>query len=118
MDASRPQAYLGYLKAPSFAEQYVFFRNSHILEAYVHVAAGRVVLPEDLHTFKNLDPGCVLRNQYLGLLFVGGGIRTGFNHGDHDLTARVASAGDIILFSVYHPLVTIEYRLGADIFCV
>ena len=42
-------------------------------------------------------------------------IGAGLHHADHDLAARVAGTGDVILFAVDHPFITVKYGATANI---
>ena len=49
------------------------------------------------------------------MLQVLGCIRISLHHDDHDLAARIAGAGYIVLLTVDDPFVTIQHRCGADV---
>ena len=103
------------LEAAALAEEDVVLRHAHVGEAEVHVAVGRVVVAEHVHRPEDLEAGRVHRHEDLRLLEVGGRVRVGADHADHDLAARVAGAGDVVLLAVDHPLVAVEHGLGGDV---
>ena len=81
----------------------------------MHVAARRVIVAEHLHRLDDLDAGRVLRNEDLRLLLARRRVRIGLHHHDHDLAARIAGAGDIVLLAVDHILVADELCRGRDV---
>src|SRR5207344_3319022 len=68
MDTARPEPDLRNLEPAAFAEQDVVLRHANIVEAQMHVAARRVVVPEYVHRSKDLDAGRVLWHENLRLL--------------------------------------------------
>nr|ABM53578.1 putative regulatory protein TetR [uncultured bacterium CBNPD1 BAC clone 1664] len=115
VDPARPEADLADLEAPALAEQDIGLGHPDIGEADVHVAAGRMVFAEDMHRAEDLHPGRIDGHQDLRLLLVRRGVGIGADHGDHDLAARVAGAGDVVLLAVDHPFVAVQHRLGGDV---
>ena len=115
VDAPWAQPTLGNLEASAFAQQDVLLGHPGVVEAQVHVAVGRIVVAEDGHRFDDLHAGRVLRHQDLRLLAMRWRVRVGLHHRDHDLAARIASAGDVELLAVQHPLVTIQAGLSGDL---
>ena len=79
----------------------------------MHVTTRRMILTKHLHTFKNLNPRCICWHKDLRLFTTWCSIRICLNHGDHNLAARITSAGDIELLTVDHPLIAVEHRAGA-----
>ena len=61
---------------------------------------------------EDLDAGRVHRHEDLRLPLVRRRVRVGLHHDDHDLAARVAGAGDVVLLAVDHPLVAVAHRPG------
>ena len=56
MNATGPQAHLGDLEAATLSKQNVLLGNAAVVEAYVHVAVGCVVLAEHRHRADNGEP--------------------------------------------------------------
>jgi hypothetical protein len=75
----------------------------------------RVVVTEHGHGPEDLEAGGVHRHEDLRLLQVGGRVRVGADHADHDLAAGVARPRDVVLLAVDHPLVAVEHRLARDV---
>ena len=84
MDAARSEPHLRDFETAAFAEQHVFLRHPHIVEAQMHVAARRMVVTEHMHRPDDLDAGRILGHQDLRLLLAGRCIRIGLDHHDHD----------------------------------
>ena len=72
-------------------------------------------MAEDMHRADDLDPRRVQRHEDLALLFEGLRVRAGLDHGDHDLAARIASAGDIEFLAIDDPFVSLQHRLGRNV---
>ena len=115
VDAARSQAHLGNLETPAFAKQDVLFRYAHVVELDVHVAVRRIVVTEYMHWPEDVYAGRVDGHQYLRLPAVRRRVGTGFHHGDHDLAAWVAGAGNVEFFAVDDPFAVLEHGSGADV---
>ena len=115
VDAAGAEAYLRDLEAASLPEQDVLLRHAHVGEAQVHVAVRRVVLAEHVHGTEDLDAGRVHRHEDLRLAVVGRCLGARHHHDDHDLAARIAGAGDVVLLAVDHPLVAVELGAARDV---
>ena len=87
--------------------------HADVVEAQVHVAVRGVVLAEHVHRPEDLDARRVHRHEDLRLALVRRPVGAGLHHDDHDLAARVAGAGDVVLLAVDHPLVAVEHGPAA-----
>ena len=115
MDASGAEPDLRDLEAAAFAEEHVRPGHPHVVQLDVHVAVGRVVLAKHGHGPQDVEAGGVHGYQDLRLLLIARRVRAGLDHADHDLAARVASAGDVVLLAVDDPLVAIEHGSRVDV---
>ena len=108
VDAAWPQTQLGNFEAAPFAEQNVFLRHTHVLKTDVHVAMRRVRITEDVHRAEDRNTWMRQRHEDLALLLVRLCVRAGLHHTDHDLAARVASAGNIEFLAIDDPFITFQ----------
>ena len=95
---TRPvEADLRDLEAAAFAEQHRFFGT--LLLKRRCMAARRMVVANTCIGLRISTPGC-RSGQDLRLLLARRGIGIGLHHHDHDLAARIAGAGDVVLLAV------------------
>ena len=74
-----------------------------------------VVLAEHVHRAEDLDAGIRQRHEDLRLAAVRRSVGVRLDHDDHDLAARVAGAGDVVLLAVDQPLVAVEHGPAGDV---
>ena len=110
-----PRRHLADLEAAALAEEHVGSGHAHVVEPDVHVAVRGVVAAEHGHRAQHLDTGGVHRHEDLGLLCVHRRVRVRLAHDDHDLAARVAGAGDVVLLAVEDVLVAVAHRPEPDV---
>ena len=115
VDPPGAETHLGDLEAATLTEQDVLVGHAHVVEPDVHVTVRGVVLAEHLHAFEDLDTGRVGRHEDLRLAQVRRPVGAGLHHGDHDLAARVAGTGDVVLLAGDHPLVAVAHRSARDV---
>ena len=74
-----------------------------------------VVLAEHVHRADDLDARGVHRHEDLRLALVRCGVGVGLHHRDHDLAARIAGAGDVVLLAGDHPFVAVTHGLAGHV---
>ena len=115
MNPTRAQPKLRNFKTAALAKQNIVLRHSHVVELDVHMTMRCMRVTVHHHWSENVNAGGVHRNQYLGLLAVGFGLRTRLHHDNHDLASRIPCSGDIVLFTVDDPLVAVKHRRGLNV---
>jgi hypothetical protein len=115
VDPAGTEAHLGDLEAAALAEQHVLVGDADVVEPQVHVPVRGVVLAEHVHRAEDLDSGRVHRDENLRLTLVRRSVGAGLHHRDHDLAARVAGAGDVVLLAGDHPFVAVAHCLALDV---
>ena len=111
------EAHLRDLEAAAFAEQDVLLRHPHVVERRCMWPCGASSWPNTCHRADDgRRPGEVDRHQDLRLAELGRRrVGAGLDHEDHDLAARVAGAGDVVLLAVDHPLVADQLGAAGDV---
>ena len=81
----------------------------------MHVTMRRVGIAEHVLRTNDLEARRVGGHQDLRLAQIWWAVGAGLDHGDHDLAARVAGPGDIVLLAVDHILVAHQGGAGIDV---
>mmetsp|Transcript_15807 Transcript_15807/g.39602 ORF Transcript_15807/g.39602 Transcript_15807/m.39602 type:complete len:203 (-) Transcript_15807:417-1025(-) len=102
------------LEPSAFSQKNILEGNAHIVELYLHMALGRVVIPESLQGAEQRDAGGVHRHENLALLPVKRSLRVRLAHEDHDLAVERACAGDPPLAPIDHVLSCCAVTLDRD----
>ena len=109
MDAARAEAHLRDLEAAALAEQHVLLRHPNVVEAQMHVAARRMVVPEHVHrTRGSRRRGCPSAPGSATAACSAAASGLVFTITIMILQRGSPSAGDVIFLAVDHPFVADE----------
>ena len=113
VDAAGPEADLGDLEAAALARAACSSLGTRTsVNRRCMWPCGASSSPKTCIGPRISTPGVSIGTRICDCCRCGGGVGAGLHHGDHDLAAGVAGAGDVVLLAVDHPLVAVEHGLA------